>query len=110
MHLLQEGGELNGSVTLSHPVQIESEDRRFQAAKQLSDIKLRMHEHERGDIHDFRVESVICEMLLDREPADRIHLVDRGDINAVAVAQISEQHIVTLTEVVDAGSMQQKEV
>src|SRR5215813_6660547 len=69
-----------------------------------------MHEHQRGDVHDLRVKSAVSEVLLDREPADWIHLVDRGDINAVAVAQVSEQHVVTFAEVVDAGSMQQKEV
>src|SRR5215469_2902768 len=69
-----------------------------------------MHEHQRGYVDYLRVESVVSESLLDREPADRIHLVDRGDIDAVAVAQIGEQHVVTLAEVVDARSVHQEEV
>ena len=45
---------------------------------------------------------------LDREPADGVHLVDRRDIDAVA--QVGEQHAITLAEVVDAGSVQQERV
>ena len=36
--------------------------------------------------------------------------VDRRDIDAVAVAQVGEQDVVTLAEVVDAGSVQQEQV
>src|SRR5262245_44670346 len=69
-----------------------------------------MHQHQGCDVHDFRVESVVSQMLLDREPADRIHLIDRSDVDAVAVAQVREQHVVAFTEVIDARSVQQKEV
>src|ERR1700729_1185050 len=67
-------------------------------------------EQGRGDVQKKSVESVVGQPLLDREPADRVHLVDRRDVDAVAVAQIREQHVVTLAEVVDAGSVQQEQV
>jgi hypothetical protein len=110
MHLLQGGRELDGAVALRHPVQIEPEDRRFEAAEQLLDVQIGMHEHQRRDVHDLRVEAVVGQPLLDREPADRVHLVDRGDVDAVAVAQVGEQHVVTLAEVVDAGRVQEEQV
>ena len=69
-----------------------------------------VHEHQRGDVHDLRVEAAVSQPLLDREPADGVHLIERCDIDAVAVAQVGEQHVITLAEVVDAGSVQQEQV
>ena len=107
---LQRRGQLDGAMTLRHPVQVEPEDRRFQPREQPSDVQVGMHEHERGNVDDLRVESVVSQPLLDREPADGIHLVNRRDIDAVAVAQIREQHVVALAEVINAGSVQQEQV
>src|SRR6202161_534127 len=110
MLLLQHGRELDGAIALRHPVQVEPEYRGFKPAQQPSDIQFGVLEHERGDVHDLRVKSVVGQTLLDREPADRVHIVDRRDVDAIAVAQIREQHVVTLAEVVDAGSVQQEQV
>jgi hypothetical protein len=93
-------------MALRHPVQVESEDRRLEAAEQPSDVKLRVHQHQRGDVHDLCVEFAIGEPLLHREPADGVHLVHRRDVDAVAVAQVGEQHVVAFAEVIDARGVQ----
>src|SRR5262249_11258654 len=70
----------------------------------------RVLEHQRGEVHDLRAHPLLAQVLAEREEAQWVLLVDRGDVDAVRVRQVGEQHVVALAEVEHAGRVQQDEV
>ena len=58
------------------------------------------------EIHDFHRTPAFTQMLANREESERIHLINRGHIDAIRVAEISEKHVISLTKIKHARRVQ----
>ena len=71
----------------------------FQSSEQPLHIQRGVPQHQRCHVHDLGRQGRDRPRRAEPEPADRLHLVNRGHVHAVAVTEVSEQHVIALTEV-----------